>query len=212
MYKRQASWDATVPVQKLLSTIVRLDRERGQRFGAGQIINVLRGVSNERSEQSNHQELSVWGIGDDLSESEWRAVVRQLLARNVVETVGEYGTLVLAPASGPLLRGEESIMLRTMPDRRTGRSSNRRGRKANSAAAAELDESQQKLFESLRTWRTAEAKEQQVPAYVVFPDATLIELARERPVSDAALAGISGIGAKKQERYSQAVLAVIAEG
>ncbi|RUQ20446.1 DNA helicase RecQ [Kocuria sp. HSID16901] len=207
-----ASWDATVPVQKLLSTIVRLDRERGQRFGAGQIINVLRGVSNERSEQSNHQELSVWGIGDDLSESEWRAVVRQLLARNVVETVGEYGTLVLAPASGPLLRGEESIMLRTMPDRRTGRSSNRRGRKANSAAAAELDESQQKLFESLRTWRTAEAKEQQVPAYVVFPDATLIELARERPVSDAALAGISGIGAKKQERYSQAVLAVIAEG
>ncbi len=207
-----ASWDATVPVQKLLSTIVRLDRERGQRFGAGQIINVLRGVSNERSEQSNHQELSVWGIGDDLSESEWRAVVRQLLARNVVETVGEYGTLVLAPASGPLLRGEESIMLRTMPDRRTGRSSNRRGRKANSAAAAELDESQQKLFESLRTWRTAEAKEQQVPAYVVFPDATLIELARERPVSDAALAGISGIGAKKQERYGQAVLAVIAEG
>ncbi|WP_288780548.1 DNA helicase RecQ [uncultured Kocuria sp.] len=207
-----ASWDATVPVQKLLSTIVRLDRERGQRFGAGQIINVLRGVSNERSEQSNHQELSVWGIGDDLSESEWRAVVRQLLARNVVETVGEYGTLVLAPASGPLLRGEETIMLRTMPNRRTGRSSNRRGRKANSAAAAELDESQQKLFESLRTWRTAEAKEQQVPAYVVFPDATLIELARERPVSDAALAGISGIGAKKQERYGQAVLAVIAEG
>ncbi|WP_269928300.1 DNA helicase RecQ [Kocuria massiliensis] len=205
-----ASWDATVPVQKLLSTIVRLDRERDQRFGAGQIIAILRGKANERSDQARHQDLSVWGIGDDLSEAEWRAVARQLLARNIVESVGDYGTLILAPASGPILRGEEKVMLRTMPDRGRARSTGRRGKKATSVAAAELDEAQQAVFDALRAWRTSEAKEQQLPAYVVFPDATLIELARQHPVTDGDLAGISGIGAKKRERYGQAVLDVVA--
>lgn len=204
-----ASWDATVPVQKLLSTIVRLERERDQRFGAGQIINILRGKPNERSEQSRHQQLSVWGIGEDLTEAEWRAVARQLLARNIVESVGDYGTLVLAPASGPVLRGEEKVMLRTMPDRSKTRSTGRRGKKA-ANIAAELDESQQAVFEALRSWRTSEAKEQQVPAYVVFPDATLIDLARQQPATEGDLAGISGIGAKKRERYGRAVLEVIA--
>lgn len=203
-----ASWDATVPVQKLLSTVVRLDRERDQRFGAGQIIDVLRGKTNERSTASRHEQLSVWGIGQELSEAQWRAVVRQLMARNVLTTVGEYGTVVLAEGAGPILRQEESVTLRTMPDKPTRRGPGRSPR-GNSVTAAELDEAAQAVFENLRAWRTEQAKEQGVPAYVVFPDATLIALAQARPGTLGEMAGTSGIGAKKLERYGQAVLEVL---
>lgn len=206
-----ASWDATVPVQKLLSAIVRLDRERGQRFGAGQIIDVLRGKENDRSTQYRHDELTVWGIGSDLSEVAWRAVVRQILARGIISTTGEFGALVLAPAAGPILRGEETLMLRSAPDRPVTKKG--RGRKASGAslASAELNDAQRAVFDSLRTWRTGQAKEQQVPAYVVFPDATLIEIGRSAPASLSELGAVSGIGEKKLEHYGEAVLSVVRE-
>lgn len=202
-----AQWDATVPVQKLLSAIVRLDRERGQHFGAGMIVDVLRGKENERSTRSRHDQLSVWGIGADLSETQWRAVVRQLLARGVLEAHGEYGTLGLGPGAGPILRGEAEVMLRTTPEKERRAAA----RKARGSATADLDEAGARIFEALRAWRTGQAKEQGVPAYVIFPDATLIAIAEACPASEAQLAGISGIGTKKLERYGADVLAVVAE-
>ena len=207
-----ASWDATVPVQKLLSAVVRLDRERGQRFGAQQVIAVLRGTPNERSTRSRHDQLSVWGIGADLSETAWRAVIRQLLARGILAATGEYGTLELAGPAGPILRGEQTVTLRVTPER-TAKVARGRGRGVaggGSTVAAELGEEDREVFERLRAWRTEQAREQGVPAYVVFPDATLIELARTRPTSTAALAEVSGVGAKKLERYGEAVLRVLA--
>ncbi|WP_129360996.1 MULTISPECIES: DNA helicase RecQ [Micrococcaceae] len=204
-----ASWDATVPVQKLLSTVVRLDRERDQRFGAGQIIDILRGKENERSTRSRHDELSVWGIGSDMSESAWRTVVRQLLARGIITTTGEYGTLVLAPASGPILRGEDTVTLRSAPESTSSRRSSGKKTRGASLAVTELDDLQRATFEALRSWRTDQSKEQQVPAYVIFPDATLIEIARLSPQSQGELRGVSGIGEKKLERYGDAVLTVV---
>ncbi|GAA4283892.1 DNA helicase RecQ [Brevibacterium daeguense] len=199
-------WDATVPVQKLLSAIIRLDRERGQQFGAGQIIDVLRGKDNPRSSQSGHAELTVWGIGADLSENVWRGIVRQLLARNVIAAVGDYGVLVLADAAGPILRGEETIELRREPER----SQRARTRSGGKAAVVELAVEDQPLFEALRSWRAEQAREQGVPAYVVFNDATLIGVAERRPASIDQLRGISGIGLKKLDRYGQALLEVVA--
>ncbi|WP_129659364.1 DNA helicase RecQ [Rothia uropygialis] len=204
-----ASWDATVPVQKLLSAVVRLDRERDQRFGAGQIIDILRGKENERSTRSRHDELSVWGIGADMSESAWRAVVRQLLARGIITTTGEYATLALAPASGPILRGEDTVTLRSAPESTSSRRLSGRKTRGASLAATELDDLQRATFEALRSWRTEQSKEQQVPAYVIFPDATLIEIARLSPQSPGELRGVSGIGEKKLERYGDGVLTVV---
>ncbi|NHU86385.1 DNA helicase RecQ [Kocuria sp. JC486] len=198
-------WDATVAAQKLLSTIVRLNRERDQRFGAGQIIDILRGKPNDRSTASRHQELTVWGIGADLSVTEWRGVIRQLLARNIVESVGDYGTLALGPGAGAVLRGEQELELRRSQPKQ--RSSGVRGRR--STTTADLSGPEAVLFESLREWRAQEAKEQNVPAYIVFPDATLIAIARERPSSVRGLAGVSGVGAKKLERYGDALVELV---
>ncbi|NNV10294.1 ATP-dependent DNA helicase RecQ, partial [Geobacillus sp. MMMUD3] len=109
-----------VAVQKLLSTVIRLDRERGQRFGSGQVIDVLRGNDNDRSRASNHDQLSVWGVGADMSESEWKAVIRQSLARGLLESHGDYGVLVLGPAADPVLRGEAEVSMRIDPVKRSG--------------------------------------------------------------------------------------------
>ncbi|MYM19854.1 DNA helicase RecQ [Brevibacterium sp. 5221] len=199
-------WDATVEVQKLLSTIIRLERERDQRFGAGQVISVLRGQDNERSRQSDHASLSVWGIGAELSEAEWRGVLRQVMARGLVAPVGEYGVLAVPEAAGPVLRGEERVTLR--------RTSARAGRAARTkagakSAAADLSAEQAQVFEALRAWRAGQAKEQGVPAYVVFGDATLAALAQQRPTSLGGLRQISGVGEKKLEQYGQALLEVL---
>ncbi|WP_309131997.1 DNA helicase RecQ [Brevibacterium sp.] len=205
-----ATWDATVAVQKLLSAVIRLDRERGQRFGAGQIIDVLRGNDNERSRASAHQELSVWGIGDDLSEAEWKTVIRQVLARGLLESHGDYGVLVLGEDTGPVLRGESAVFLRVDPVRKPGSSARKNGSKLRGDPAESLDAADSALFESLRTWRAEQAKEQGVPAYVVFPDATLYGIVEARPSSIAELGGVSGVGLKKLERYGPGVLEIIA--
>ena len=198
------TWDGLVPAQKLLSTIVRLQRERGQAYGAGQLIDILRGADTERVRKLGHQTLATYGIGSDLSDQDWRSVVRQLLARGIIVARGEYGTLALGDAAAPVLKGEHPVPLRRDV---AGRASAVRVRKT---AAADVAPADRDLFEALRAWRAETAREQGVPAYVVFGDATLRALAAARPASAAGLDGITGIGAKKKDAYGDAVLAVVA--
>ncbi|WP_102194551.1 DNA helicase RecQ [Microbacterium aurantiacum] len=201
------TFDGLVPAQKLLSTIVRLQRERGQSFGAGHLIDILRGASTERMRQQGHERLSTFGIGADLSDQDWRSVVRQLLARGILVAQGDYGTLAPGEQAAGVLRGEMPVPLRKDT---IGRVTTTRARKASAADA--LDAGDRSLFEALRAWRAATAKEQGVPAYIVFGDATLRALAEHRPTSLSGLDGITGIGEKKREAYGEGVLAVIASG
>ncbi|GAA3030874.1 DNA helicase RecQ [Microbacterium dextranolyticum] len=201
------TWDGLVPAQKLLSTIVRLKRERNQAFGAGHLIDILRGASTDRIRQQKHDTLTTYGLGADLSEQDWRSVVRQLLARGVIAAQGEYGVLAVGDEGAAVLRGEASVPLRRDVLGRSGGGARVRKQAATDAVA----EGDRDLFESLRAWRAGVAKEQGVPAYIVFGDATLRALADRRPATVADLEGITGIGAKKREAYGDAVIAVIAE-
>jgi ATP-dependent DNA helicase RecQ len=206
------TWDGTVAAQKVLSTVVRLQRERGQKFGAGQIIDILLGRRTGKVIQFDHDQLSVFGKGQELTEGEWRAVVRQLLAQGLIGVEGEYGTLVLTEASASVLRGERTVPLRKDPRRpaalRTGSSAS--GRSKPRAATAELPEELLPAFEALRAWRAEQAREQGVPAYVIFHDATLREIVTVRPASLAQLGSVSGVGEKKLATYGEGVLAVLA--
>ena len=204
-------WDATVPAQKLLSTLIRLQRERGEQFGSGKVFDILLGRSNDRTEASRHQELSVWGIGQELSQQEWRSVLRQLLARRVVEAVGDFGVLVPGPEAGPVLRGEIALELAVdrAPAARGGGRARGGGGGGRSRAADTLDEAAKETFEALREWRTSVAKEKQIPPYMVFSDATLVGIVEAAPASTAQLSGISGVGAKKLAEYGDAVLEVL---
>ena len=202
------SWDGTVASQKLMSTIVRLQRERGQRFGAGHLVDILRGKRTPRVEQYGHDRLATWGIGDDLSEQRWRGVIRQLLAQGLLQSVGEYGVLTLTDASAAVLAGDRSVAFRTEPERPVRAS---RSARAATPAAADLEPAAAELFEALRAWRAGEAREQGVPAYIVFGDATLRAVAVSRPGALADLDGIPGIGAKKREAYGEALVRVVAE-
>jgi len=200
------TFDGLVPAQKLLSTIVRLKRERNQAFGAGHLIDILRGASNDRIRKMRHEQIATYGIGADLSDQDWRSVVRQLLARGILVAQGEYGTLAPGDAAAGVLRGETEVPLRKDTMGRSGGSS--RARKTSAADA--LDATDRDLFEALRTWRAATARDQGVPAYIVFGDATLRALAEHRPTTVAGLGGISGIGEKKRDAYGAAVIEVIA--
>jgi ATP-dependent DNA helicase RecQ len=200
------TFDGLVPAQKLLSTIVRLKRERNQSFGAGHLIDILRGGSTERIRQQGHDKLATYGIGNDLSDQDWRSVVRQLLARGILVAQGDYGTLAPGEQAAGVLRGETAVPLRKDTIGRPASST--RARKASAADA--LDAGDRGLFEALRAWRAETSKEQGVPAYIVFGDATLRALAEHRPASLADLEGITGIGEKKRQAYGEGVLAVIA--
>ena len=198
------TWDGTIPAQMLLSTVLRLQRERGQSFGAGQSIDILLGKRTEKVTQHGHDQLSTFGIGTDLSEQQWRGVVRQLLAQGLLAVQGEYGTLALNEASGPVLRREQSVPMRREAER-SARSRSSRSTKA----AVDLAPEAAPAFERLRAWRAATAKEQGVPAYVVFHDATLRQIATDEPADVAALGSISGVGAAKLERYGEGILAAL---
>jgi ATP-dependent DNA helicase RecQ len=202
------TWDGTVSAQKLLSTIVRLQRERNQRFGGGQLIDILRGKRTPKVEQHGHDGLATWGIGADTDERAWRSILRQLIAQNVIAVNEDgYGTLIMGPEAGGVLKGEHPVRLRHDLEKSKSGGGTKRAR----PVAADLAEGDQELFEKLRAWRSAQAKEQSVPAYVVFGDATLRALATDKPQSIEALAGISGVGAAKLERYGEAVLELLAE-
>ncbi|WP_435526669.1 DNA helicase RecQ [Microbacterium aurantiacum] len=200
------TWDGLVPAQKLLSTIVRLQRERNQAFGAGHLIDILRGASTDRIRQQGHDALATYGLGADLSDQDWRSVIRQLLARGILVARGEYGTLALGESAGGVLRGETPVPLRRDTIGRTSAPRVRRAAAPDGVAAGDVP-----LFEALRAWRAGVARELGVPAYIVFGDATLRALAQRRPSSLADLDGVPGIGAKKREAYGDAVLEVVAE-
>ncbi|MGY4743292.1 DNA helicase RecQ [Streptomyces sp. B21-108] len=207
------TWDGTVAAQKVLSTVVRLQRERGQKFGAVQIVDILMGKRTAKVIQFDHDQLSVFGIGEELTEGEWRGVVRQLLAQGLLAVEGEYGTLVLTEASGAVLRREQDVPLRKEPKKpaaakASGSSSSGRGKAK--TAAVELPEELLPAFEALRAWRAEQAREQGVPAYVIFHDATLREIATVWPTSVRQLGGISGVGEKKLATYGEGVVAVLA--
>ncbi|WP_427921931.1 DNA helicase RecQ [Streptomyces sp. cg40] len=207
------TWDGTVAAQKVLSTVVRLQRERGQKFGAVQIVDILMGRRTAKVIQFDHDQLSVFGIGEDLAEGEWRGVVRQLLAQGLLAVEGEYGTLVLTEASGTVLRREREVPLRKEPKKPAASrsSSSGRGERKAKAAAVELPESLQPAFEALRAWRAEQAREQGVPAYVIFHDATLREIATVWPTSVGQLGEISGVGEKKLATYGEGVIGVLAD-
>jgi ATP-dependent DNA helicase RecQ len=199
------SWDGTVPAQKLLSTVLRLQRERNQKFGAGQSIDILLGRKTDKVAQYRHDSLSVFGIGIELNEAEWRGVVRQLLALGLLAVEGDYGTLVLTESSKDVLGLQRQVMMRREPERvassRTPKSR---------APGAELSLAAVPVFERLRAWRAAAAKEQGVPAYVVFHDSTLRQIATESPSTLADLGRVNGVGENKLARYGQQILDTLA--
>ncbi|WP_425436925.1 DNA helicase RecQ [Nocardia amikacinitolerans] len=202
------SWDGTVAAQKLLSTVLRLKRERGQSFGAGHLVDILLGKKNPKVLQYDHHELKVFGIGTDLRDTEWRGVIRQLLAQGLLAVHGDYGVLTLTEASQEVLFDGRQVRLRREPER-VGKPV-RSAKTAKAAAAVDLAAADVPLFEKLREWRGATAKEQGVPAYVVFHDATLREIATRKPASLAQLGAIGGIGENKLAKYGEQVLEVLA--
>jgi ATP-dependent DNA helicase RecQ len=201
------SWDGTVPAQKVLSAVWRLKKERNQSFGAGHLIDILTGKRTAKVEQFAHDELTVFGVGADLSEGEWRAVVRQLLAQGLLAVTGAYQTFSLTDASGAVLRGERTVPMRKDPVK----PARTRSRGTRSEAPA-LPAGAAPVFERLRAWRGATAKEQGVPAYVVFHDATLREIATRAPATLAELGTVSGVGENKLARYGEGVLECLREG
>ncbi|GAA4639250.1 DNA helicase RecQ [Actinoallomurus vinaceus] len=201
------SWDGTVAAQKVLSTVVRLLRERRQKFGAGHIVDILLGKKTPKIIQHDHDTLTVFGIGTELSDVEWRGVVRQLLAQGLLAVEGDYGTLVLTDASAAVLRGERQIRMRRDPVRTAPKAAKASKTRT---ATADLPEEALPVFEQLRAWRAATAKEQGVPAYVIFHDATLREIATRSPTSLAELSSVSGVGESKLAKYGQQVLDTLA--
>ncbi|MFS8136710.1 MAG: DNA helicase RecQ [Thermomonas sp.] len=199
-------WDATEPARKALSCVYRT----GQRFGAAHVIDVLRGADTAKVRQFCHDSLSTHGIGADLDVKRWRSVFRQLVAGGFLEVdVEGHGALRLGAAATPLLRGEHILELRDeVPVKR---SRERRNSGTTPTTIIELPTSAQPQFEALRQWRAAQAKDQNVPAYVIFHDATLRSIALQQPRDLDALATISGVGAGKLERYGREVIAALEE-
>ncbi|MFF0473381.1 DNA helicase RecQ [Streptomyces sp. NPDC004284] len=205
------SWDGTVAAQKLLSTVWRLAKERRQKFGAGQIIDILQGKRTAKVIQFDHDQLSVFGVGSDLGTAEWRGVVRQLLAQRLLAVEGDYGTLVLTEDSGEVLGGRRQVPMRKekapAPARKeSGARSGKGARVPVDLPAAALP-----VFEALRAWRAATAREQGVPAYVVFHDATLREIATRLPATVAELGTIGGVGEAKLTKYAEGVLDALSQ-
>jgi len=191
------TWDGTEAARQALSCVYRTE----QRFGAVHVIEVLLGHDTERIRQWGHDKLSTWGIGKALSEQEWRAVFRQLVALGYLEVdVGGFGALKLAAAARPLLKGEQTLTLRRQVEKKRVKETRRAG------PAQALDAAGQRLFERLRAWRGETAKAHGVPAYVIFHDATLACIAVACPRDIGALRRIPGIGAKKLEHYGDALL------
>nr|WP_297531059.1 DNA helicase RecQ [uncultured Roseateles sp.] len=208
-----ATWDATEAARMALSCIYRFHQVTGFSFGSGHLIDVLRGKETDKVKQYRHQELSTWAVGASLSEQQWRAVIRQLIALGYAVTEGEYNTLSLGGEAKAVLRGEVRMLLRqpATPTKRsksgrTGTSTSRR-----SEAETDLDAAAQARFDALKAWRAEVAREHGLPAYVIFQNVTLAELARVRPQSLEEMSGISGIGAKKLEAYGDALLRVLGE-
>jgi len=199
-------WDGTEAARKALSAALR----SGQRFGAGHLIDILRGKTTEKVRQFGHDALPTFGVGAELDEPGWRSVMRQLLAAGFLQADAQaFGALRLSEAARPLLKGEISLRLRRPTARKNSALATRRatnpGNAPNPLAASDAP-----LFEALRLWRATLAREQGVPAYVILHDRTLQELATRRPATPDELLDIPGIGQAKAERYGATLLATLA--
>jgi ATP-dependent DNA helicase RecQ len=221
-----STWDATEAARKALSCIYRFRQNGGQRFGAVHLIDVLRGKATDKVAQYGHSKLSTFGIGADVSEVQWRLVLRQLIAAGHLHTEGEFSTLALADSAREVLRGEVAVQLRVPAEAKArGKTLRRRdggtgaspgtGNVSGSGSGRDkppplpLDDAATALFVALKAWRAEVAREHNLPAYIVFHDATLAEMAREQPATLDALAGISGVGAKKLDAYGAEILRVL---
>jgi ATP-dependent DNA helicase RecQ len=200
------SWDGTVAAQKALSCVYRT----GQRFGAAHVIEVLRGAETPKVHQFGHERLSTYGIGSELDAKQWRSVMRQLVAGGwLAVDVEGHGALRLTSASAALLKGETTLTLRAEAEKAPR---SRRESRASPALAADLPQDAQARFNALRGWRAEMARTQGVPAYVIFHDATLRQIALAEPSNLDALAEVQGVGAAKLERYGDAIIAMFASG
>jgi ATP-dependent DNA helicase RecQ len=206
-----ATWNATDAARKMLSCIYRLREASGVGYGAGHLIDVLRGKATDKVQQRGHERLSTFGVGAELDDTRWRAVLRQLVALGHVVTEGEYNTLALAGGARAVLRGEVTLQLKLPAEPAPKRARASRRAAGAPAAPADLDAESQARFAALKGWRTEVAREHALPAYVIFHDATLAEMARRAPASLDELGLISGVGAKKLEAYGQALLRVLAD-
>ncbi|HNP25812.1 MAG TPA: DNA helicase RecQ [Nitrosomonas sp.] len=198
------TWDATIAVQKALSCVYRT----GQQFGAGHLIDVLRGNHTVRIQQWHHQQISTFGVGQDLSVKAWRAIFRQLIALGLLTTDSEgYGSLCLTDASRTVLKGQQKIFLRQLTER-----SPRLHKQQPADDFQILDPAAQQLWEQLRNWRAKTAREHGVPAYVIFHDATLRELVRLCPQTVDELRQITGVGVRKLDRYGDHLIEILRSG
>jgi ATP-dependent DNA helicase RecQ len=212
-----STWDATEAARMALSCVYRLQQASGTGYGSGHVIDVLRGQVTEKVRDRGHERLSTFGIGAALGEAPWRAVLRQLLAAGHLRTEGEYGVLALTPESRAVLRGEVPVVLRVAAEAAAGGGRRKRAARTGRAAAegapatpsAEPGSAEAARLAALKAWRSATAKAHNVPAYVVFHDATLEAMARERPLTLEALSGIGGVGARKLETYGLALISLL---
>lgn len=208
-------WDATDAARKLLSTVYRVQQHSGIGFGAGHIMDILRGKLTEKVQQFQHEKVSTFGIGAELSEAQLRSVLRQLVATGAIAVNAEkFNTLQLTDGSRAVLKGEVPVRLResaSAPAGRKVRTSKSRGDRV-APAAAPLDAPGQALFAALKSWRAEVAKAHNLPAYVIFHDATLAAIAQRAPHTLDDLQGISGMGATKLEKYGEDVLRVCQPG
>ncbi|WP_119679324.1 DNA helicase RecQ [Indioceanicola profundi] len=207
------TYDGTIPAQKALSAVYRT----GQRFGVGHLIDVLRGLATEKVTERGHDKLKTFGCGKDLSKQEWQTVFRQLVAYGFLAADPEgHGGLILTDQAPALLKGQESVRLRKDPaaERKSARGSSRSGYGGGGAvrprtAPIDLSKEDDELWHALKALRLDLAREQGVPPYVIFHDATLMEMVREKPHDAVALGLLPGVGAKKLERYGDYFLDVI---
>ena len=202
-------WDGTDAARKLLSTIYRVQQQSGISFGAGHLMDILRGKATEKVKQFGHERLSTFGIGAELSETQLRGVLRQLIATGAVAVDAQaFNTLRLTDGSRAVLRGEVTVMLRESVSAPASAKTRKTKAPAQAPAAAALDATAQARFAALKAWRAEVAREHNLPAYVIFHDATLAAIAERAPQTLEDLQGISGIGAKKLEAYGAEVLRV----
>ncbi|MQT28042.1 DNA helicase RecQ [Pseudomonas helleri] len=196
------TWDATEPARQALSAVYRT----GQRYGTGHLIDVLLGRENEKIRSMGHERLAVFGVGKARAEGEWRTLFRQLVARGLADIdIEGYGGLRLSDSCRPLLRGEVSLELRRELKPQTSVKS------TSASPASQLVRGEEReQWEALRALRRKLAEEHGVPPYVIFPDSTLLEMLRSQPGTLSEMATVSGVGARKLERYGEAFLEVLA--
>ncbi len=212
-----ATWDATEAARMALSTVYRFRQHSNLSFGSGHLIDVLRGKVSDKVTQHGHASLSTFGIGARWSEQQWRGIVRQLIALGHLQSEGEFNTLTLTDSAREVLKGEVPITMREPREAPRGGGRTRRAKAGGdggggtrpAASAVPLDDAGQARLAALRAWRAEVAKEHNLPAYIVFHDATLAQMALTQPGTLDALGAISGVGAKKLEAYGREILRVL---